>query len=518
MTTISAPHITAAPPLRGDPCTVVIFGGLGDLARRKLFPAIYQLASKGLLSDDFRIVAVGIEDQTDASYRTAIGDALAKADDVMGFDRAVWTALEDRVFWVRGNLTEAQVYADLAARLSSLEAPLPKEHQNRLCYLAVPPFLFGPICQHLSQSAIVPRVSDDAARPWRRVVVEKPFGHSLPTAQALSKTLLDVFAEPQIYRIDHYVGKETVQNILVFRSANSLFEALWSKEHIAQVQITAAETVGLEGRAKYYESSGVVRDMFQNHLLQLLALTAMDPPAHPTADAIRDEKVKVLRAVKPLVVGNETDAVRAQYAAGVIANATVPGYREEPDVSPTSATPTYAALRLEVDTDRWRGVPFFLRSGKRLGRRHSEIALFFRAPKTLMYPPCPGEAPKPNVLILRIQPDDGATIGFEVKIPGAALALTPGIETTPVEMSFNYSDAFGAEVHPAYETLLLDCMIGDATLFTRSDEVEAAWHITDPLLNLWDSGMGQPLASYPAGAKGPAEADALLAAEGFAWR
>jgi glucose-6-phosphate 1-dehydrogenase len=506
VTTIQTPAVSLPPPRAGEPCTLIIFGGLGDLARRKLFPSIYQLAHKRLLADDIRIVAVGIEDQADASYREAIRTALSKADDVKGFDEATWKSFEERLYWVRGNLTEAAVYNDLKARLAALDEGTPVAERNRLAYLAVPPVLFGPICKHLAESGVSPRCEPEA-RPWRRVIVEKPFGRSLETAEALSKTLLSVFAESQIYRIDHYVGKETVQNILVFRSANAIFEALWSAEHISHVEITAAETVGLEGRAKYYESSGVVRDMFQNHLLQLVALTAMEPPAEPTADAIRDEKVKVLRAVRPLVSGGKAAAVRAQYD----------GYRQEPDVSPSSATPTYAAMKFEIDTPRWRGVPFFVRSGKRLERRHTEIALFFRPSKKLMYPLCPGEFPRPNVLLLRIQPDDGATLGFEVKIPGAALALTPGIETAPVEMSFDYADAFGSAVHPAYETLLLDAMIGDATLFTRSDEVEAAWRIVDPLLELWEKDPSG-LASYTQGSRGPAEADALIAADGFAWR
>ncbi len=516
--TITVPPVSTGPLAKGEPCTLVIFGGLGDLARRKLFPAIYQLASKDLLSPDFRIIAVGIEKQDDASYREAIKDALSKADDVKSFDLAVWQALAGRVYWVTGNLAEPTVYAELKTRLDSFEAKIDTAKQNRLLYLAVPPFLFEPICKHSSLAGVLPRVEDPKARPWRRVIVEKPFGTSLATAQALSRGVLSVFAEPQIYRIDHYVGKETVQNILVFRSANAIFEALWSREYISHVQITAAETVGLEGRSKYYETAGVVRDMFQNHLLQMLALTAMEPPDVPTADAVRDEKVKVLRSVKPLVVNGKTDAIRAQYTEGQCAGKAVPGYRQEPDVAATSITPTFAAMRFEVDNERWRGVPFFVRSGKRLAKRHSEIALYFRPAKKPMYEPCPGEGPRPNVLVLRIQPDDGIAIGFDVKIPGAALALTPGIEVAPVHMDFAYANVFGSEVHPAYETLLLDCMIGDATLFTRSDEVEAAWRITDPLLNLWDASGEKQIPSYAAGSWGPAEADVLLAKDGYTWR
>jgi len=516
--TITAPPVCPGPLAKGDPCTFVIFGGLGDLARRKLFPAIYQLAKKDLLHKDFRVLAVGIEVHDDSTYRIAIRDALSKADDVKGFDPEVWKWLQDRIYWVTGNVCEAAVYDHIKERLASFESKLDVSSQNRLFYLAVPPFLFEPICKNLSSSGLAPKNADLKVHPWRRIVIEKPFGRSLATARALNQVVLSLFAEPQIYRIDHYVGKETVQNILVFRSANAIFEALWSGEHISHVQITAAETVGLEGRAKYYESAGVVRDMFQNHLLQLLALTAMEPPEVPTADAIRDEKVKVLDRVKPLVVNGTTPAVRAQYTEGFVEGLKVPGYRQEPGVSPTSTTPTSAALRLEIDNDRWRGVPFFVRSGKRRKKRHSEIAVFFRPAKKLMYEPCPGDAPKPNVLVLRIQPDDGIAISFDVKVPGAALALTPGIEVAPVQMDFSYASVFGTEVHPAYETLILDCMIGDQTLFTRSDEVEAAWRIVDPLLLLWDSSTETAIPTYPAGMWGPKEADELLSRDGFAWR
>ncbi len=512
------PPVETAAMMHGDPCTLVIFGAAGDLSRRKLLPAIYQIAHKKLLAADFRIIGVGMETLDDVSFRTMMRDALEKADDVKNFDETVWAGLTDRLHWVSGNLTEPTVYAEVARRLAGFEAPLAEGTRNRLMYLAVPPSIFAPIVKHLAESGVAPRITDVARRPWRRIVVEKPFGTSLPTAQVLNKVVLDTFAEHQVYRIDHYVGKETVQNVLVFRSANSIFEALWNREHIAHVQITAAETVGLEGRGGYYEHAGVVRDMFQNHLLQLLALTAMDPPVAPTADAIRDEKVRILRAIEPLVVDGAASAVRAQYTAGEIGGRGCIGYREEPGVDAASNTPTYAAMRLMVDTDRWRGVPFYLRSGKHLKKRVSEVAIQFKLPQRLMYEPHVDDKLVPNVLVLRIQPDDGVSLGFEVKIPGAAMALTPGIEITPVEMNFSYADAFGSEVHPAYETLLLDCMIGDATLFTRSDEVEAAWRVIDPLLEHWEQDRKATIATYAAGTWGPREADGLLAEDGYAWR
>jgi glucose-6-phosphate 1-dehydrogenase len=520
-TTLSRPPSAApGPMLSGDPCSLVIFGAMGDLARRKLMPAVYYLAKKGLLAGHFRVIGLGLDKIDDDAYRKAMHEALASLGEVKeGVDAAVWEELAPRLSWVSGDLSKPEVYAALAERLGGFERqlPNPKEH-NRLFYLAVPPGIFATIVQHLASSGVCPRVQDAKARPWRRAIVEKPFGHDGPSAKELSRAVLGSLSEHQIYRIDHYVGKETVQNVLVFRSANAIFEALWSREHITHVQVTAAETVGVEERAGYYEKSGVVRDMFQNHLLQLVALTAMEPPFEPTADAVRDEKVKVLRAIRPLVEGDRASAVHAQYTQGEIKGKGVPGYRDEPGCSKTSVTPTYAALKLMIDNDRWRGVPFYVRSGKRLGKRSSEVAIHFRTPKRLMYEPVPTETLEPNVLCLRIQPDDGVSLSFEVKVPGAALALTPGIEVTPVKMDFSYADAFGTEVHPAYETLLLDCMIGDATLFTRTDEVEAAWGVIDPLLSFWEAGKGGPLSTYAAGSQGPAEADALLMGDGFRWR
>jgi glucose-6-phosphate 1-dehydrogenase len=519
LSTIPRPvSIPPGPTLHGDPCTLVIFGAAGDLARRKLVPAVYYLAKKRLLPHDFRVVGVGIEQHDDDSFRTVMREALVSEGEVKDLDPDVWTWLSERIFWIGGNLTEPAVYGAMKQRLQGFEMVLAPRHQNRLFYLAVPPAIFEPIVQHLSASGVCRKVADATARPWRRVIVEKPFGHDLASAHALNQRVLDAFAEHQVYRIDHYVGKETVQNVLVLRSANAIFESVWSHKHITHVQITAAETVGVEERAKYYERAGVVRDMFQNHLLQLVALTAMEPPLTPSADSVRDEKVKVLRAIRPLVEGDQVSGVRAQYTAGMIKDAPVVGYREEPGVAAASTSPTYAALRVMVDTDRWRGVPFYIRSGKRMKRRVSEVAIQFRLPHQLMYEPSPNERVEPNVLVLRIQPDDGVSLGFGVKVPGAALALTPGIEVQAVKMDFDYADAFGTEVHPAYETLLLDCMLGDATLFTRSDEVEAAWRVTDPLLAFWEHGRGDPIGAYPAGTWGPSTAEDLIARDGHVWR
>ncbi|MGZ5966463.1 MAG: glucose-6-phosphate dehydrogenase, partial [Polyangiales bacterium] len=386
---------------------------------------------------------------------------------------------------------------------------------RRVFYLSTIPQLFEAAISGLRDAGL--GSADEPDDGFNRVVIEKPFGHDRASAVELNELLHSCFTENRVFRIDHYLGKETVQNILALRFANAIFEPIWNRRYVDHVQITVAEPLGVEHRGSFYEQAGALRDIVQNHGMQVLSLTAMEAPASFSADAIRDEKVKVLRAIKPLVVDGKASAVRAQYTAGEIKGNPVIGYRDEPGVASGSITPTFAALRCEVDTERWRGVPFFLRSGKRMGKRTSEIAIHFHYPQQLMYEPCPGEKLDPNVLVLRLQPDDGVALQFYVKIPGAALVLTPGIEVAKVEMDFPYEKAFGAETHPAYETLLLDSMIGDATLFTRTDEVEAAWRVIDPLLAHWAKG-GEDLATYRAGSWGPPEAEQLIAGDGFSWR
>jgi glucose-6-phosphate 1-dehydrogenase len=503
---------------RADPCTMVIFGALGDLARRKLLPAIYQLMKEHLVHEDFAVLGVARDQSTDDDFRKAMREALGRSDEVHNLDDTLWQELCKRLFYVSADLTNADDYAAIGTRLADVEKNRQRDECNRLFYLAVPPSVFEPIVRNLSVSGLAPRTRTADDRPWTRIVVEKPFGRSLDSARQLNDLLLGLFAEHQTYRIDHYLGKETVQNVLVLRFANSIFEPIWNRQWIQHVQITAAENVGVEERGKYYEEAGVVRDMFQNHLLQLLSLTAMEPPAQMTANAVRDEKVKVLKSIRWL--SDETiprNSVRAQYTAGSMGGKPVPGYTQEKDVAPDSTIPTYAAVRLFVDNWRWNGVPFYLRSGKRLAKRVSEIAVQFRSPPHLMFGGT-SEQLRPNVLVMRVQPNEGVALNFEVKVPGAAVALTSNIEIAPVDMEFNYSEAFGETSAPAYETLLLDVMIGEATLFTRSDEVEAAWRVVDPLISYWEGHKPRRMPTYAAGSWGPREADELIEEHDVEWR
>jgi glucose-6-phosphate 1-dehydrogenase len=516
---VAAPVSAPAKRDRADPCTMVIFGALGDLSRRKLLPAIYQLMKEHLVDEKFCVLGVGRDDKmTDETFRAEMHKALAASDEIHGLDTALWDELCKRLSFVSADLTDAADYAIVGKRLDQIEEGRPREECNRLFYLAVPPSVFEPIVTNLSKSGLAPRSRTADERPWVRIVIEKPFGRSLESAQHLNDLVLGLFAEHQTYRIDHYLGKETVQNLLVLRFANSIFEPLWNRQWVHHVQITAAENVGVEERGKYYEEAGVIRDMFQNHLLQLLSLTAMEPPPQMSANAVRDEKVKVLKSIRWLTPETiPKDTVRAQYTGGNVGGKHVQGYVEEPDVDPESSIPTFAAVRLFIDNWRWNGVPFYLRSGKRLKNRVSEIAVQFRTPPHLMFGEGSG-AMRPNTLVLRVQPNEGISLNFEVKVPGAAVALTSSVEIAPVDMEFNYAEAFGEVAAPAYETLLLDVMIGEATLFTRSDEVEAAWRVVDPLLQFWEANQPKRMPTYAAGSWGPREADELIEQDGVEWR
>jgi glucose-6-phosphate 1-dehydrogenase len=477
-------------PQSPPPAVVVIFGASGDLTRRKLVPALHSLACAGLLSPKTRVLGVARSKLSDAEFRDRLYGGVADHSRLGPTECALWPALAQNHTYLPGQYDDLDTYRRLGERLGKLDSSSGTEG-NALFYLATPPALYPAVIANLGLAGL------SSGRGWRRVIIEKPFGHDLGSAQKLNGCVHQAFGERQVFRIDHYLGKETVQNILTFRFANAIFEPLWNRNYIDHIQITVSETVGVGHRAGYYDQAGVVRDMFQNHLLQLLTLTAMEPAAIFEADALRDEKVKVLRAVRPI-----RSTLRAQYR----------GYRDEPGVAVDSATPTYAALKVHVDNWRWRGVPFYLRSGKRLKEKTSEIAIQFRGVPHLMFPQEADEPSTRNVLSICIQPDEGIHLRLEAKEPGW------GMRTRPIIMDFHHAEGFGAGALPdAYERLLLDAIQGDASLFARADEIELAWGLVDPILATWRAGSREPLCEYDPGSWGPAEADAFLAADSRSW-
>jgi glucose-6-phosphate 1-dehydrogenase len=487
-----------------DPLVLVIFGGTGDLARRKLMPALWKLRTAGLLPEAFAIVGNAREEMDDDAYRQRMHDALAEFAEAP--DPAAWAEFAARIFFVGGSTDGAATFDALGKRLGEID----RDHGtrgNRLYYLALPPGIVEQTAEGLGRAGLVCAADSEC---WTRMIVEKPFGHDLASARRLNEDLTRVFDERQIFRIDHYLGKETLQNLLVFRFANVIWEPLWNRTYVDHVQITVAETVGVESRAGYYDGSGALRDMIQSHLLQVLTLVAMEPPASYDANSIRTEKVKVLRSI-PLLRGDSVraDTVRGQYAAGEMEGEAVPGYREDEKVPADSRTETFAAVRLEVDSWRWAGVPFYLRTGKRLPAKASEVVIRFRPAPHPVRDLVHSDAPAPNALVLHLQPDEGISLFFEAKVPGLRGPLRP------VSMDFDYCRAFGAESPEAYQRLLLDAMLGDATLFARRDEVEAAWTLITPILEAW-AAQGEP-EPYPAGSRGPQGADELLSREGRSW-
>ncbi len=495
---------------RPDPCIMVIFGATGDLTRRMLGPALYNLARERLLPLNFSVVGVARRPIEDADFRKSLREGIDRHSRSGAVEHTIWESLVDNIDYVPVEFGDAAAYTRLAERLLAID----KERGtagNRVFYLATPPSTYPGIIEQLGAAGLDRSPAGSGGET--RIIIEKPFGHDLESARALNVQVHRVFEERQVCRIDHYLGKETVQNLLVFRFANGMFEPIWSRHSIDHVQITVAESVGVEGRGGYYEQAGALKDMFQNHILQLLALTAMEPPVALEADAVRDEKVKVLRAIRPMN-GDAVLArtVRGQYAAGYAGGRTVPGYREEESVSPTSTTETFAALKFEIDSWRWAGVPFYLRSGKRLPRRVTEIAVVFKEAPLPLFTGGGQDHIGANLLAFRIQPDEGIALRFAAKQPGFQTTLRW------VTMDFRYGTSFGVEPPAAYERLLLDAMLGDATLFTREDEVEAQWRIITPIDEAWKEAPVKALPAYEAGSWGPPGADAFMAQDGRAWR
>src|ERR1700716_1623318 len=491
----------------GAPCVMVIFGASGDLTKRKLIPALCNLASDGLLSKQFAIVGFAANDYTTETFRKMLTDEIPKYSSAP-IDQKLWNWFTQRIYYVKGDFNDAQAYQRLKEQIEDAD----KKHStvgNKFFYLAVAPRFFSPIVKILGDCCL----SREESGHWARVIVEKPFGHDLESARQLNQDLKKVLSEKQIYRIDHYLGKETVQNVMVFRFSNNIIEPLWNRNYVDHVQITAAETVGVEHRGGFYETAGALRDMVPNHLFQLLTMTAMEPPISFDADQVRNKQAEVLHAIQPL---NPEDVlknmVRGQYGAGTVDGERVVGYRSEPDVAPDSNTETFVALKLLIDNWRWAGVPFYLRTGKRLAQRETEIVIQFRRTPFVLFRNTTVRNLETNRLVIHIQPDEGISLSFGAKVPGSVMKL--GM----VNMEFDYSTYFGTEHSTGYERLLRDCMAGDATLFQRADMVEAGWNVIQPIIDVWHRLPARGFPNYAAGSWGPMEAEDLLERDGRSWR
>ncbi|MFT6595382.1 MAG: glucose-6-phosphate 1-dehydrogenase [Akkermansiaceae bacterium] len=496
-----------------EACSVVIFGATGDLTHRKLIPALYNLAGDGELPAGVQILGFARRDWSDEFFREGL-EKLNRKVSRTGHDDEIWESLAANIHYHQSEFQDEDGYRQLAERLDEIDRER-GEKGNRLFYIASAPEFFDDILLNLKKAGLS-QDRPDGEGCWSRVIVEKPFGTTLATAQHLNEVVNGTFQEKDTYRIDHYLGKETAQNIMVLRFANAIFEPMWNKEHIDHIQITCAEHLGMEGgRGGYYDKAGALRDMVQNHLLQLLSLVAMEPPTDLTADGVRDEKVKVIRSLRqwdtPELVAE--NVIRGQYVAGNINGEEVPGYCGEDRVNSESETEAYVALRCMVDTWRWSGVPFYVRMGKRLPKKATEISIHFKETPSVLFNAMPGGVPAGNVLVIRIQPDEGISLRMNSKLPGTTLRMEP------VKMDFHYASSFGTSSPEAYERLLLDAMAGDATLFARRDEVEEAWRFIDNIENVWhESDNSPPMVEFPAGSWGPREADELLAKDGRTWR
>ncbi|MFO1350492.1 MAG: glucose-6-phosphate dehydrogenase [Gammaproteobacteria bacterium] len=489
-------------------CAMVIFGAAGDLTKRKLIPALYNLAQSNLLSRDFAIIGVARGEMSDEGFREKLRADIHEFATSRNLDGDLWSWFEQRLYYVTGEFGDPRTYQKLKERLAQVD----KEHGTRgnyFYYLAVAPNFFAEVVKQLGAAGLAREDNDQ----WRRVIIEKPFGRDLESARALNHEIKHVLDERQIYRIDHYLGKETVQNIMVFRFGNGIFEPIWNRRYIDHVQITAAETVGVESRGGYYETSGALRDMVPNHLFQLITLTAMEPPISFAADAVRDEQAKILHAIQPLTPEDVlSKTVRGQYGAGQSRGERAPAYRAEANVAADSHTETFVAMKLAIDNWRWADVPFYLRTGKRMAQRVTEIAIQFKRAPFVLFRNTPVEKLTTNRLVLHIQPGEGISLRFGAKVPG------PVVKLGSVDMDFDYADYFGSSPSTGYERLLYDCMCGDATLFQRADMVEAGWRVVSPIQDVWKALPARAFPNYAAGSWGPKEADDLLERDGRQWR
>ena len=489
------------------PCAMVIFGAGGDLTKRLLLPAIYNLAAGSLLPNEFAIIGVSIEPYSNEQYREQLTNEIRQFA-TRQVSEDCWNWLKQRIYYVSGDFQDPALYAKVKDALARADKEQGTQG-NALFYLAVSPQFFPIVVQQLGAAGMT---RPDGGQ-WKRVVIEKPFGHDVASAIELDKTIATVLEEKQVFRIDHYLGKETVQNIIAFRFANGIFEPVWNRRYVDHVQVTVAETLGVELRGGYYETAGALRDMVPNHIFQLITLCAMEPPISFEADAVHDEQVKVLHAIQTLTPQMAIqEAVRGQYGAGTVGGKTVPAYRSEPHVAPDSEIPTFVAMALHIDNWRWAGVPFYLRTGKRMPAHATQIVIRFRRPPFVLFRNTPVSGLPPNEIVIDIQPDEGIWLNFEAKIPG------PVVRLGAVNMKFAYSDYFGSTPQTGYETLIYDCMMGDPTLFQRSDMVEAAWRVVQPILDVWRAIPANDFPNYAAGSWGPEESNQLLGRDGREWR